>query len=104
MDRAELEKLDRESLVQRAQAAGLKRARVLTRPELIDELVRRGPQVEPSQLRRSRGFFGIARDLLSRVVERGLHLPAAAERFRHALNEVPDVPRPERIDMVIPED
>lgn len=96
MDRAELEKLDRESLVQRAQAAGLKRARVLTRPELIDELVRRGPQVEPSQLKRSRGFFGLARDLLSRVVERGLHLPDAAERFRQVLSEpAPQVPRPE---------
>jgi hypothetical protein len=96
MDRAELEKLDREALVQRAQAAGLKRARVLTRPELIDELVRRNPQVEASQLRRSRGFFGLARDLLSRVVERGLHLPDAAERFRQVLSEPgPEVPRPE---------
>lgn len=95
MDRAELEKLDRESLVQRAQAAGLKRARVLTRPELIDELVRLNPQIEPSQLKRSRGFFGLARDLLSRVVERGLHLPDAAERFRQALTDVPQVPRPE---------
>lgn len=96
MDRAELEKLDRESLVQRAQALGLKRARVLTRPELIDELLRRNPQVEPSQMKRTRGFFGLARDLLSRVVERGLHLPDAAERFRQALSEpVPQVPRPE---------
>jgi hypothetical protein len=96
MDRAELEKLDRESLVQRAQAAGLKRARVLTRPELIDELVRRDPQIESSQLKRTRGFFGLARDLLSRVVERGLHLPDAAERFRQVLSEPgPEVPRPE---------
>lgn len=97
MDRAELERLDRESLVQRAQAAGLKRARVLTRPELIDELLRRGPSAPPEQMRRSRGFFGLARDLLSRVVERGLHLPDAAERFRQALDPSPGshVPRPE---------
>jgi hypothetical protein len=39
MDRVELEGLDRESLVLRAQAAGIKRARILTRPELIDELL-----------------------------------------------------------------
>jgi hypothetical protein len=97
MDRAELEKLDRESLVLRAQAAGIKRARVLTRPELVDELLRLDPnRPEPSQLKRSRGFFGIARDLLSRVVERGLHLPDAAERFRQALvDPSPQVPRPE---------
>ena len=97
MDRAELERLDRESLVQRAQAAGVKRARVLTRPELIDELLRMGPaSSEPSQLKRTRGFFGIARDLLSRVVERGLHLPDAAERFRQVLADpIPQVPRPE---------
>jgi hypothetical protein len=96
MDRAELEKLDRESLVQRAQAAGLKRARVLTRPELIDELLRRGPQGEAAQMKRSRGFFGVARDLLSRVDERGLHLPDAAERFRQAMSDPsPQVPRPE---------
>lgn len=96
MDRAELERLDRESLVLRAQAAGIKRARVLTRPELVDELVRLDPQIEPTQLKRSRGFFGLARDLLSRVVERGLHLPDAAERFRQALDDrPPQVPRPE---------
>jgi hypothetical protein len=43
MDRSELERLDREGLVLRAQAAGVRRARLLTRPELIDELVRLGP-------------------------------------------------------------
>jgi hypothetical protein len=32
----------------------------------------------------ARGFFGRARDLLSRVVERGLHLPDAVERLRRA--------------------
>jgi len=93
MDRSELERLDREGLVQRAQAAGVKRARLLTRPELIDELVRLGP-VDPSQVRRSRGFFGRARDLLSRVVERGLHLPDAADRLRSALGPF-EAPRPE---------
>jgi hypothetical protein len=96
MDRAELEQLDREGLVARAQAAGIRRARVLTRPELIDELLRIDPAVDQTQLKKSRGFFGIARDLLSRVVERGLHLPDAADRLRVALgNPLPHGPRPE---------
>lgn len=96
MDRAELERLDREGLVTRAQAAGVRRARVLTRPELIDELLRLDPAIDPAQLKKSRGFFGIARDLLSRVVERGLHLPDAADRLRAALGSpLPQVPRPE---------
>lgn len=96
MDRAELERLDRESLVQRAQAAGIKRARVLTRPELVDELLRLDPQLDESTLKKSRGFFGRARDLLTRVVERGLHLPDAADRLRAmALGTTTQVPRPE---------
>lgn len=96
MDRAELEALDRESLVARAQAAGIRRARILTRPELVDELLRLDPNIDEAALKRSRGFFGRARDLLSRVVERGLHLPDAADRLRAALSTPPpDVPRPE---------
>lgn len=96
MDRTELERLDRERLVARAQAAGIARARLLTRPELVDELLRRDPGVDARSLKKSRGFFGLARDLLSRVVERGLHLPDAADRLRVALGEqLPHVPRPE---------
>src|SRR5262245_40016071 len=96
MDRAELERMDREGLVLRAHAAGIKRARLLTRPELVDELLRRDPVVDVAQLKRTRGFFGLARDLLSRVVERGLHLPDAADRLRAALGTpLPQVPRPE---------
>lgn len=82
MDRDELEGLDRESLVVRAEEAGIRRARILTRPELIDELLRRDANVDEAELRRARGFFGRAKDLLSRVVERGLHLPDAASRMR----------------------
>ncbi len=90
MDRVELENLDRETLVVRAQAAGIRRARILTRPELMDELLRLDLTVDASQLRRSRGFFGRARDLVARVVERGLHLPDAADRIRTlALDLVP---------------
>ena len=95
MDRAELEGVDRESLVVRAQAAGIRRARILTRPELIDELLRLDPTTDEAQLRKSRGFFGRARDLVARVVERGLHLPDAAERIR-MLGDLPFVvPRTE---------
>jgi hypothetical protein len=81
MDRADLERLDREALIARAEAVGVARARILTRPELVDELILRsaGDQADKE---RSRGLFGRARDLLARVVERGLHLPEAAERIR----------------------
>lgn len=94
MDRAELEGLDRESLVVRATEAGIKRARILTRPELIDELLRLDPDADEASLKRSRGFFGRARDLVARVVERGLHLPDAAEAIRGLGGPLPaSVPR-----------
>jgi hypothetical protein len=81
MNRAELETLDREDLIARAEAAGVARARILTRPELVDELLIRSAADNASK-QRARGFFGLARDLLARVVERGLHLPDAADRIR----------------------
>jgi hypothetical protein len=95
MDRAELEGLDRESLVRRAEASGIKRARILTRPELVDELLRLDEGADPEQLRKKRGFFGRARDLVARVVERGLHLPDAADRIRNLGTLPPSVPRAE---------
>ncbi len=84
MDRASLEALDRDRLIASAEEAGVTRARVLTRPELIDELLLRQPGRTTEEVRRSRGFLGRARDLLARVVERGLHLPDAADRIRSA--------------------
>ncbi|HEY8075399.1 MAG TPA: tetratricopeptide repeat protein [Labilithrix sp.] len=93
MDRAEIEGLDRESLVVRAERAGIRRARILTRPELIDELLRIDPSADREKVERSRGFFGRARDLLARVVERGLHLPDAADRIRAIGPLPPTVPR-----------
>jgi hypothetical protein len=81
MNRAELERLDRDALVVLAEDAGVTRARILTRPELVDELLLRSSADEASK-RRARGLFGVARDLVARVVERGLHLPDAAERIR----------------------
>jgi hypothetical protein len=79
--RAELEQLNRDALIARAEDAGVTRARVLTRPELVDELLLRSV-VEPAAKQRARGFFGLARDLLARVVERGLNLPDAADTIR----------------------
>ena len=81
MDRSELERLDRDVLIERAASLGVARARVLTRAELVDELILRGPD-DVVDKQRTRGFFGVARDLLADVVERGLNLPDAAERIR----------------------
>src|SRR5512138_1312632 len=95
MNRAELEGLDRETLVARAEETGIRRARILTRPELVDELLRADRSADDVELKKARGFFGRARDLLARVVERGLHLPDAADRIRSmALGTLPpSVPR-----------
>ena len=87
MDRAELERLDRDSLIARAEGAGVTRARILTRPELVDELLLRSA-ADHVTMQRSRGMFGRARDLLASVVERGLNLPDAAGRIR-SLGSIP---------------
>lgn len=92
MDRSELDILDRDALIQRALDMGVPRAKILTRPELIDEIVLRAAKPGDQQVRAARGLFGIARDLLARVVEKGLHLPDAAERLRHLT--IPPPPRP----------
>jgi hypothetical protein len=92
MNRAELEALDRDALIARAEAAGVTRARILTRPELVDELLLRGAADQATK-QRNRGLFGRARDLLARVVERGLNLPDAADRIR-AVGGAPLPPPP----------
>ncbi|NOU27418.1 MAG: DUF4912 domain-containing protein, partial [Polyangiaceae bacterium] len=50
-------------------------------------------------VRLARGFFGLARDLLARVVERGLHLPDAATRIRGAASPPP---APRTVESAIP--
>jgi len=77
----ELEGLSRSELILRAEAAGVERASVLTRAELVDEIIRRRVP-DPIERRLARGLLGMARDLVARVVERGLHLPDAAARIR----------------------
>ncbi|HTB74330.1 MAG TPA: DUF4912 domain-containing protein [Polyangiaceae bacterium] len=88
MNRVELEGLDRDALISRAEAAGVTRARILTRPELVDELLLRSAADQATK-QRSRGLFGRARDLLASVVERGLNLPDAAERIRAVGGDLP---------------
>jgi hypothetical protein len=80
-DPAELDSLSREDLILRARARGVERAEQMTRVELRDEIVRRSePDLE--RQRRTRGWLGVARDLLASVVESGLNLPDAAAAIR----------------------
>jgi hypothetical protein len=81
-------------LVQRAKALGVSAAGVLTRPELIDEIL--SAIVEDEQERsQARGFLGRARDLVARVVEKGLHLPDAAQRILSPPSVTPaEAPKP----------
>ncbi|WP_437276628.1 DUF4912 domain-containing protein [Sorangium sp. So ce375] len=81
MERRELDGLTREELIARAEGLGVPRPRLLTKVELVDEIVARTAQSEPERAR-LRGFLGRARDLLSRVVERGLHMPETARALR----------------------
>ena len=98
MDRAALEALDRDSLVAHAEAQGVSRARILTRPELVDELLLRDAGGDRERAKKARGWLGRARDLVARVIERGLHLPDAADRLR---GEVPP-PAARRTPSVLP--
>jgi hypothetical protein len=80
-DPGELDTLSREDLILRARARGIERPEQMTRVELRDEIVRRSePDLE--RQRRSRGWLGVARDLLASVVESGLNLPDAAAAIR----------------------
>ncbi len=95
MDRPSFESLSRDELIARARAAGIVRPEVLTRAELVDELLRRSTTDAPARAR-ARGFFGRARDLIATVIERGLHLPEAAQRIRNPVpvDEDPAPPAP----------
>ncbi|MEO6577085.1 MAG: DUF4912 domain-containing protein [Polyangiaceae bacterium] len=100
MERTELEALDRDALIARAKGAGVAKAQVLTRPELIDELLLRQAKKEDPNASRARGFFGRARDLLARVIEKGLHLPEAAELIRTKPVTVPKRATPTAVPTV----
>ncbi len=89
MKRANLDALDREALIRLAEEHGVTRPRILTRPELVDEILLRGEPEAGVDASIARGFFGLARDLVARVVERGLHLPDAASRIRSLAMDAP---------------
>jgi hypothetical protein len=76
-----LDQLSREELVERARALGARRPEVMTRVELRDEIVRLS-ETDPLARRRSRGWLGVARDLVASVVDAGLNLPGAAAAIR----------------------
>src|SRR5215831_9968099 len=77
----ELQGQSRSELIARAELLGVEKATLLTRAELCDEIVRRTVS-DPVERRIARGLLGLARDLVARVVERGLHLPEAAAKIR----------------------
>lgn len=94
MQRRDLEGLTREELIARAERLGVSRPRVLTQPELVDEILARTGKSERER-GKARGWLGRARDLLASVVERGLHLPDAARSVRGAGSQrVPTAPSP----------
>jgi hypothetical protein len=76
-----LDQLTREELVARARELGARRPEVMTRVELRDEIVRLS-EPDPAVRRRSRGWLGVARDLVASVVDAGLSLPGAAAAIR----------------------
>jgi hypothetical protein len=81
MQRQQLEGLSREELVERAERLGVPRPRVLTHPELMDEILARSMKSGRDRAR-ARGWLGRARDLVAGVIERGLHLPDVAKALR----------------------
>jgi hypothetical protein len=76
-----LDQLSRDELILRARALGARRPEVMTRLELRDEIVRLG-EADPAVRRRTRGWLGVARDLVASVVDSGLNLPGAAAAIR----------------------
>jgi hypothetical protein len=81
MHARDLDGQSRSELISRAELFGVEKASLLTRAELVDEIVRRAVS-DPIERRLARGLLGLARDLVASVVERGLHLPDAAAKIR----------------------
>ena len=86
----DLRRLSRTELLERAEGAGVARARTLSDAELIDEILKRGES--DADRAGGRGWLGRARALVANVVERGLHLPEAAKMLRGS--PVPPAPPP----------
>ncbi|MEB2312300.1 MAG: hypothetical protein OZ921_02930 [Sorangiineae bacterium] len=77
----QLDGMSRDALIELARRLGARRAEMLTRVELKDEILRLG-ETDENKRRRARGFFGVARDLVAGLVERGLNMPDAAALIR----------------------
>ncbi len=89
LDPQELDALSRSDLVERARALGAERPDVMTRVELRDEIIRLS-EGDPAQRRRSRGFLGVARDLVASVVGAGLNMKDAAAVIRGEASREPE--------------
>ena len=89
----ELDSLPRAQLIEKAREAGVQRPELMTRVELKDEIIRR-TETDEVQRRRTRGFLGVARDLLASVVEQGLHMPDAAALIRGEVRIEANAPPP----------
>jgi hypothetical protein len=84
-----LDGMSRDELIARARSLGAKRPELMTRVELRDEIVRL-TESDPVVRRRSRGWLGVARDLVASVVDSGLNLPGAAAAIRGGMRPQPD--------------
>lgn len=95
-DASALDRMQRDDLIELAGRLGVSRPELLTRVELKDEIIRK-TETDEGRRRRSRGWLGVARDLLASVVEQGLHMPDAAAlirgevRFDAGLKQYPPV-------------
>ena len=82
MDRHELDGLSREGLIAFAEKVGVARPRVLTQPELVDEILAKS-QKSDREKTKARGWVGRARDVGARLIEKGLRTcPTKADRSR----------------------
>lgn len=95
VDRRALDRLSRDQLIERAREQAVPKAELLTRAELVDEILRRTVTDDQSR-RRLRGWLGVARDLLASAVERRLDLPETAKLIRGdgPSTEPPPAPAP----------
>jgi hypothetical protein len=74
-------RMSRDELVAAARSVGVQHPELMTRVELGDEILRARERTQPGSSS-ARGWLGVARDLLARLVERGLNLPNAAALIR----------------------
>lgn len=91
--RSELEALGRDELLSRARRVAIPRPELMTRMELIEELVRIGA-LDDGDRRLAKSLLGKARDLVARVMDLGLHLPDAAQRLRASPQAADDAAAP----------